>query len=84
MEHRRLGRTGLRVSSVGLGTMTWGRDTDELEAREQLELFLDAGGTVVDTAASYCEGRSEEVVGELLSSHVDRNEIVLICMTVGA
>ena len=47
MEHRRLGRTGLRVSSVGLGTMTWGRDTDELEAKEQLDIFLDAGGTLV-------------------------------------
>ncbi|WP_172119979.1 aldo/keto reductase [Actinomyces faecalis] len=78
MEHRRLGRTGLRVSSVGLGTMTWGRDTDELEAREQLDIFLDAGGTLVDTAASYCQGLSEEVIGSLLADHVDRSDLVLV------
>ena len=78
MEHRRLGRTGLRVSSVGLGTMTWGRDTDEVEAKEQLDIFLDAGGTLLDTAASYCEGLSEEVIGQLLEQHVDRQELVLV------
>ncbi|RJF44844.1 aldo/keto reductase [Actinomyces sp. 2119] len=78
MEHRKLGRTGLRVSSVGLGTLTWGRDTDELEAREQLDVFLDAGGTVLDTAASYCEGASEEVVGTLLREHVLRQDVVLV------
>ena len=78
MEHRRLDRTGLRVSSVGLGTMTWGRDTDEVEAKEQLEVFLDAGGTLLDTAASYCEGLSEEVIGQLLEQHVDRQELVLV------
>lgn len=78
MEHRRLGRTGLRVSSVGLGTMTWGRDTDLEEARDQLDLFLDAGGTVVDTAASFCGGASEEVIGHLLADHVDRTDLVLI------
>lgn len=78
MEHRRLGRTGLRVSAVGLGTMTWGRDTDAQEAADQLDLFLDAGGTVVDTAASYCAGASEEVVGQLLTDHVERSELVLV------
>lgn len=78
MEHRRLGRTGLRVSAVGLGTMTWGRDTDELEAREQLDIFLDAGGTLLDTAASYCEGAGEEVIGRLLREHVDRAELVIV------
>ena len=72
MEHRRLGRTGLRVSSVGLGTMTWGCDTDEVEAKEQLDVFLDAGGTLLDTATSYCEGLSEEVIGQLLEQHVDK------------
>lgn len=57
--------------------MTWGRDTDELEAKEQLDVFLDAGGTLVDTAASYCEGASEEVIGELMATHVDRRDLVI-------
>src|SRR5699024_4899885 len=56
MELRQLGRTGLRVSSLGLGTMTWGRDTDEGDAGEQLRDFVDAGGNLVDTAASYGGG----------------------------
>src|SRR5699024_8497500 len=50
MRLTRLGATGLTVSSVGLGTLTWGRDTDEHDAAEHLEVFLDAGGTLVDTA----------------------------------
>lgn len=78
MEHRRLGACGLRVSSLGLGTLTWGRDTDEIEAREQLDLFLDAGGTLVDTAPSFGDGLSEEVVGSLLEGHVERRDIVLV------
>lgn len=78
MEHRQLGRSGLRVSSVGLGTMTWGRDTDELEAQEQLDIFLDAGGTLLDTAASYYAGLSEEGIGSLIGQHVAREEIVLV------
>ena len=53
MQSRRVGATGLTVSRLGLGTMTWGRDTDEHEAREQLRLFVEAGGTLVDTAAGY-------------------------------
>ena len=50
------GSTGLQVSRLGLGTMTWGRDTDEHEAREQLSSFVEAGGTLVDTAAGYGDG----------------------------
>ncbi len=53
MQQRSLGATGLRVSRLGLGTMTWGRDTDEHEARDQLVSFVEAGGTLVDTAAAY-------------------------------
>ncbi|WP_324652798.1 aldo/keto reductase [Georgenia sp. H159] len=76
MELRRAGRSGLLVSSVGLGTMTWGRDTDEHEAAEQLTLFLDAGGTLVDTAASYGDGAAEGLLGGLLAE-VDRRDVVL-------
>jgi aryl-alcohol dehydrogenase-like predicted oxidoreductase len=77
MEQRRLGRSGLKVSRLGLGTMTWGRDTDEHEAADQLSMFLEAGGTLLDTAAGYGDGESERVIGGLLGSKVDREEVVL-------
>jgi aryl-alcohol dehydrogenase-like predicted oxidoreductase len=77
MEQRRLGRSGLKVSRLALGTMTWGRDTDEHEAADQLSSFLDAGGTLVDTAAGYGDGESERVIGRLLGTKVDREEVVL-------
>jgi aryl-alcohol dehydrogenase-like predicted oxidoreductase len=77
MEQRRLGRSGLKVSRLGLGTMTWGRDTDEHEAADQLAMFLEAGGTLLDTAAGYGDGESERVIGGLLASKVDREEVVL-------
>lgn len=57
MEQRHLGRTGLRVSRIGLGTLTWGRDTDEHDAADQLKAFWEAGGTLVDTADVYGAGR---------------------------
>lgn len=72
-----MGRSGLRVSALGLGTMTWGRDTDALDASEQLRDFLDAGGTLVDTAATYGDGDAERLVGELLGGKVGRDEVVL-------
>ena len=62
MQQRYLGRTGLKVSRLGLGTLTWGRDTDEHEARDQLVAFTEAGGTLVDTAAGYGEGASEDAL----------------------
>lgn len=78
MERRRLGRTGLQVSWLGLGTMTWSRDTDEHDARELLHDFVDAGGTLVDTSASYAEGGAEELLGALLDDVVDRRDVVLV------
>jgi len=77
MQQRRVGSTGLRVSRLGLGTMTWGRDTDEHEARDQLVAFADAGGTLLDTAAGYGGGASEELIGSLLGDVVRRDEVVL-------
>ena len=72
-----VGATGLKVSRLGLGTMTWGRDTDEHEARDQLIAFAEAGGTLVDTAAGYGDGASEELIGTLIGDVVARDEVVL-------
>jgi aryl-alcohol dehydrogenase-like predicted oxidoreductase len=77
MQQRAVGATGLTVSRLGLGTMTWGRDTDEHEARDQLIAFAEAGGTLVDTAAGYTDGASEELIGRLIGDVVARDEIVL-------
>ena len=77
MEKRALGRSGLKVSRLGLGTMTWGRDTDEHEAAEQLRLFLDAGGNFVDTAAVYGDGDSERVLGGLIGVMAPREDLVI-------
>ncbi|MBA2952770.1 aldo/keto reductase [Nocardioides sp. MAH-18] len=77
MQHRRVGTTGLSVSRLGLGTMTWGRDTDEHEARDQLAAFTEAGGTLVDTAAGYGNGASEELLGSLLGDVVPRDDVVI-------
>ncbi|MDQ3274130.1 MAG: aldo/keto reductase [Actinomycetota bacterium] len=76
MQQRILGATGLSVSRLGLGTMTWGRDTDEYEARDQLTAFLEAGGTLLDTAPSYGDGTSESLIGELLRE-TPRDDVVL-------
>ena len=77
MELRQLGRSGVRVSRLALGTMTWGRDTDEYEAAEQLRFFLDAGGNFIDTAAVYGNGDAERVLGGFLGVMVPRDEIVI-------
>lgn len=77
MQQRSVGATGLKVSRLGLGTMTWGRDTDEHEARDQLIAFAEAGGTLLDTAAGYGNGASEELIGTLIGDVVARDEIVL-------
>lgn len=65
------------MGRLGLGTMTWGGDADEYEARDQLAAFLDAGGTLIDTSDVATEGRSEALVGELVEEFAIRDEIVL-------
>lgn len=72
-----MGRSGLRVSRMGLGTLTWGRDTDQHEAAEQLRDFVDAGGTLIDTAAAYGDGAAEQLLGSLLGGIVEREELVI-------
>jgi aryl-alcohol dehydrogenase-like predicted oxidoreductase len=77
MLQRPLGRSGLAVSRLALGTMTWGRDTDADDAAAQLKAFRDAGGTLIDTADVYAEGEAEMLLGTLLDSVVRRDEIVI-------
>lgn len=77
MEQRHLGRTGLRVSRIGLGTLTWGRDTGEHDAAGQLKAFWEAGGTLVDTADVYGGGEAEYVLGQLVGGLVPRRDLVI-------
>jgi aryl-alcohol dehydrogenase-like predicted oxidoreductase len=83
VELRSLGRSGLQVSRLGLGTMTWGRDTDADDAAAQLSDFVEAGGTLLDTADVYADGESERVIGKLLHGVVARDEVVLATKAVG-
>jgi aryl-alcohol dehydrogenase-like predicted oxidoreductase len=77
MEQRQLGKAGVRVSELGLGTMTFGRECDEATSRSILDRFLDAGGTLVDTANNYGEpgGSSETILGRALTGR--RDSVVL-------
>ncbi len=75
MQQRYVGNSGLRVSALSLGTMSWAGETDEQDASELLRTFLNAGGRHVDTAASYADGRSEAMVGSMLGDVVARTEI---------
>ena len=66
-----MGNSGLLVSQFSLGTMTWGRDTDIHEARDQFNLYYEAGGRFIDTADVYSDGVSEEIVGEFCRERTD-------------
>jgi len=67
MEYRTLGRSGCAVSTFALGTMTFGAETDEAGSHAQLDAFVEAGGTLVDTADVYSAGVSEEYIGRWLA-----------------
>jgi len=77
VEKRRLGNSGLSVSRLGLGTMTWGRDTDTHEAADQARAYIEAGGNLLDTAASYGDGDSERVIGGLIGTLFERDEVII-------
>jgi aryl-alcohol dehydrogenase-like predicted oxidoreductase len=84
MEYRLLGRSGLKVSSLSLGTMTFGGvgkfsnvgSTDVAGAQRQIDICLDAGVNLIDTANVYSAGKSEEIIGEALSEG-RRNRVLL-------
>lgn len=68
---------------LGLGAATWGLDTDEHEAAEQLRDFLDAGGAFIETGDSYGQGASEVVLGRLLAGRFPRGDVVIAVKTGG-
>jgi aryl-alcohol dehydrogenase-like predicted oxidoreductase len=79
MRYTLLGNSGLRVSEVALGTMTfgsdWGWGASESEAAKQFEVFAEAGGTLIDTANKYTNGTAESILGGLLAA--DRDHFVV-------
>ena len=72
MDYRTLGHSGCAVSTLCLGTMTFGSETDEEGAYAQLDRFVEAGGTLVDTADVYSGGVSEEIIGRWFAARPGR------------
>lgn len=90
MQYRPLGTTGIDVSAIGLGTMTWGEQNTEADAHAQLDLALERGVNFIDTAEMYpvpgraeTQGRTEAYIGSWLARRSDRDRIVLASKVAG-
>ncbi|MBO6756804.1 MAG: aldo/keto reductase [Roseibium sp.] len=90
MDYRRLGRTDLTVSSLCLGTMTWGEQNTEREGHAQMDLAVDHGVNFFDTAELYpippnadTQGRTERIIGSWFKARGNRDKIVLATKVVG-
>jgi aryl-alcohol dehydrogenase-like predicted oxidoreductase len=90
MKQRPLGRTGLRVGVVGLGTMTWGQQNSEAEAHEQLDLAVAEGMNLIDAAEMYpvppmaqTQGRTEQYIGTWLKARRNRDRVLLATKVTG-
>ena len=90
MEFRQLGRTGLKVTSVCLGSMTWGEQNTEAEAHEQLDYALDRGINFIDTAEMYpvpgnpkTQGRTESYIGSWIAQRGRRDDFILATKITG-
>src|SRR6185295_17018935 len=79
MRYKLLGKSGLRVSELALGTMTFGEDwgwgASKEESRKQFDCFAEAGGNYIDTSVNYTNGTAEKFVGEFI--HADRDHFVV-------
>ena len=78
MEYRLLGLSGCAVSALALGTLTFGNETSEADSSAQLDRFVSAGGTLIDTADVYADGRSEQIIGRWLAARAEAGERVVI------
>ncbi len=76
MNYRFMGKTGLKVSELCLGAMTFGREADETLSHKMIDIFVEAGGNFIDTADVYSRGISEEVTGNWLKKQ-NRDELVI-------
>lgn len=90
MDYRRLGRTDINVSTIGLGTMTWGEQNSEAEAHEQLDYAVEQGINFIDTAEMYpvppkaeTQGRTEAYIGTWLQKRGRRDDLVLASKVIG-
>ncbi|WP_223274900.1 aldo/keto reductase [Tateyamaria sp. syn59] len=77
MHRNVLGHGGLIVSRMGLGTMTFGVETEAAEAHRQLDLFVDRGGTMIDTADGYGAGASEKIIGDWARARGGMDDLIL-------
>ncbi len=77
MEYRTLGRTGVNISLLGLGTDNFGDATPEKEAQKIINRALDAGINLVDTGDTYCEGESERIIGRTLKDNKKRHQVFI-------
>jgi aryl-alcohol dehydrogenase-like predicted oxidoreductase len=78
MEYRLLGLSGCAVSALALGTLTFGNETSENDSFGQLDRFVAAGGTLIDTADVYADGRSEQIIGRWLASRAGARDLAVI------
>jgi len=83
VEYRTLGRSGCAVSTLALGTMTFGEEADEDTAHAQLDVFVEAGGTLIDTADVYGDGASEQIIGRWLGRQPAEIRSQLVLATKG-
>lgn len=90
MEYRELGRTGEKLSAIGLGTMTWGEQNSQADGHEQMDYALDHGINFFDTAELYpiprnpkTQGRTEEIIGSWFKSRNNRDKVFLATKVVG-
>lgn len=90
MDYRTLGRTPLKVSSLCLGTMTWGEQNSEAEGHEQMDYALDQGINFFDAAELYpippkpaTQGRTEEIIGSWLAKRKNRDKVILATKVIG-
>ncbi len=90
MEYRELGRTGLKVSSICLGTMTWGEQNTEAEGHEQMDYAIDQGINFFDTAEMYAvpprketQGSTEKIIGSWFKARGNRDKVILATKVAG-